>query len=152
MPNTKAVGVAYSDPEFESVTVTGAVTSASVAVTGAITGASVVVTGKLSGTQLDLNAPVTKTASFTLGETENFVIANGSAANVTVTLPSGTDQIGRVLFVKNLSASFTLISASSNVKPRTSNTAGTAILAATAGAFATLVCEDGTNWVVMAGN
>ena len=140
MPNTKAVGVAYSDPEFESVTVTGA-----------ITGASVVVTGKLSGTQLDLNAPVTKTASFTLGETENFVIANGSAANVTVTLPSGTDQIGRVLFVKNLSGTYTLISASSNVKPRTSNTAGTAILA-TAGAWAILVCEDGTNWVVMAGN
>lgn len=27
MPNTKAVGVAYSDPEFESVTVTGSVTA-----------------------------------------------------------------------------------------------------------------------------
>jgi hypothetical protein len=31
-----------------------------------------------------------------------------------------------------------------------SGTAGTAILAATAGKFATLVCEDGTNWVIMA--
>jgi hypothetical protein len=30
MPNTKAVGVAYSDPEFESVTVTGAISGASV--------------------------------------------------------------------------------------------------------------------------
>jgi hypothetical protein len=30
MPNTKAVGVAYSDPEFESVSVTGAMTAASV--------------------------------------------------------------------------------------------------------------------------
>lgn len=42
MPNTKATGVAYSDPEFESVTVTGAV-----AATGAVTAASVSVTGNL---------------------------------------------------------------------------------------------------------
>ena len=27
MPNTKAVGVAYADPEFESVSVTGALTA-----------------------------------------------------------------------------------------------------------------------------
>ena len=30
MPNTKAVGVAYADPEFESVTVTGTMSAASV--------------------------------------------------------------------------------------------------------------------------
>lgn len=30
MPNTKAVGVAYADPEFESVTVTGGMTAGSV--------------------------------------------------------------------------------------------------------------------------
>ena len=30
MPNTKAVGVAYADPEFESVSVTGAMTAGSV--------------------------------------------------------------------------------------------------------------------------
>jgi hypothetical protein len=30
MPNTKAVGVAYADPEFESVTVTGAMSAGSV--------------------------------------------------------------------------------------------------------------------------
>ena len=34
MPNTKAVGVAYADPQFESVTVTGAVSAASLASTG----------------------------------------------------------------------------------------------------------------------
>jgi hypothetical protein len=52
--------------------------------------------------------------------------------------------------IKNLSGTYTVISASSNVKPANSGTAGTAILAATAGAWAMLVCEDGTNWVVMA--
>lgn len=39
MPNTKAVGVAYSDPEFESVSVTGAMSAATItssATTGAV--------------------------------------------------------------------------------------------------------------------
>jgi len=138
MPNTKAVGVAYSDPEFESVTVTGT-----------ISGASVSVSGALNGTQLDLNAPVSKTASCTLGATENFVICNGASANVTVTFPTASANTGRVVWIKNLSATYTVISASSNVKPINSGTAGTAILAATAGAWAMLVC-DGTDWVVMA--
>ncbi len=45
MANTKAVGVAYADPQFESVTVTGAttlaaVTATTVAATGAVSGAS----------------------------------------------------------------------------------------------------------------
>ena len=136
MPNTKAVGVAFSDPEFESVTVTGA-----------ITGASVAVTGKLNGTQLDLNAPVTKTASFTLADTENFVVCNG-AGSITVTFPTASANTGRVVWIKTIAAQ-TVVSASSNVKPIGSNTAGTAILAASAGAWAMLVC-DGTDWVVMA--
>lgn len=96
-------------------------------------------------------APVTKTASFTLGATENFVICNGASANVTVTFPTASANAGRVVTIKNLSATYTVISASSNVKPQNSNTAGTAILAATAGAWATLVC-DGTDWIEMASN
>ena len=147
MPNTKAVGVAYSDPEFESVTVTGAITSASIATTGALTGASVSVTGALNGTQLDLNAPVTKTTSFTLGDTENFVVCNG-AGSITVTFPTASANTGRVVWIKTIAAQ-TVVSASSNVQPITSATAGTAILAGTAGAWAMLVC-NGTDWVVMA--
>ena len=135
MPNTKAVGVAFSDPEFESVTVTGPVTAASVSVTGA-----------LSGTMLDLNAPVTKTASFTLGDTENFVVCNG-AGSITVTFPTAAASTGRVVWIKTIAAQ-TVVSASSNVLPIGSATPGTAILAASAGANAMLVC-DGTNWVIM---
>lgn len=136
MPDTKAIGVAYADPLFESVTVTGA-----------ITGASVSVTGALDGTMLDLTAPVTKTASFTLGSTENFVVCNG-AGSITVTFPSAATSTGRIVWIKTIAAQ-TVVSASSNVVPINSATAGTAILAATAGTWAMLVC-DGTNWVVMA--
>jgi hypothetical protein len=136
MPNTKAVGVAYSDPEFESVTVTGL-----------ITGAAVSVTGALNGTQLDLNAPVTKTASFTLADVENFVVCNG-AGSITVTFPTASANSGRVVWIKTIAAQ-TVVSASSNVQPIGSATAATAILAASAGAWAMLVC-NGTDWVVMA--
>jgi hypothetical protein len=135
MPNTKAVGVAYSDPEFESVTVTGL-----------ITGAAVSVTGVLNGTQLDLNAPVTKTASFTLADVENFVVCNG-AGSITVTFPTASANSGRIVWIKTIAAQ-TVVSASSNVLPIGSATPGTAILAGTAGANAMLVC-DGTNWVTM---
>jgi hypothetical protein len=135
MPNTKAVGVAFSDPEFESVSVTGGVSAASVTVTGA-----------LNGTQLDLNAPVTKTASFTLGATENFVVCNGTGS-ITVTFPTASASTGRVVWIKTIAAQ-TVVSASSNVLPIGSATPGTAILAGSAGANAMLVC-DGTNWVIM---
>ena len=135
MPDTKAIGVAYADPQFESVTVTGAVTAASVSVTGA-----------LSGTMLDLNAPVTKTTSFTLADNENFVVCNG-AGSITVTFPTAAASTGRIVWIKTIAAQ-TVVSASSNVLPIGSATPGTAILAASAGANAMLVC-DGTNWVIM---
>ena len=41
MPNTKAIGVAYADPQFDSVDVTGPVTAASAAVSGAVSAGSV---------------------------------------------------------------------------------------------------------------
>lgn len=48
MPNTKAVGVAYSDPQFESVTCDGTLATGSVASVGAVTGASVSALGAVT--------------------------------------------------------------------------------------------------------
>lgn len=141
MPNTKSIGIAYEDQQLVGATIDNTVIGATTPAAGSFT--------TLSATQQVLNAPVTKTASFTLGAAENFVIANGSAANVTVTFPTASTSVGRVVTIKNLSGTYTVISAASNVKPLASGTAGTAILAATAGKWATLVC-DGTDWVIMA--
>lgn len=91
-------------------------------------------------------APVTKTASFTLADTDNWIICNGTAS-ITVTLPTASTQVGREISLKNIAA-FTVVSASSNVVPISSATAGTAILPATVGSWATLV-SNGTNWVIM---
>lgn len=139
--NTKSIGIAYEDQYLSGGSMDDYVIGATTPAAGSFT--------VLSATQLKLNAPVTKTASFTLGATENFIIANGSAANVTVTFPTASANTGRVVVIKNLSGTYTVISASSNVKPVNSGTAGTAILSATAGEWAVLVC-DGTDWVVMA--
>jgi hypothetical protein len=93
-------------------------------------------------------APVTKTGNFTLAATENWIICNGSGS-ITVTLPAASSWTGRELTIKTIAAQ-TVVSASSNVVPLNSGTAGTAILSANAGRWATLV-SDGTNWVIMAG-
>ena len=53
MPNTKAIGVAFADPEFESVTVTGPVSA-----TGAVTGGSIVSTAASGAVASNANAGV----------------------------------------------------------------------------------------------
>ncbi|TPM92737.1 hypothetical protein [Mesorhizobium sp. B2-1-3A] len=95
-------------------------------------------------------APVTKTADFTVAATENHLINNKSGSTCTVTLPAASSFSGREISIKNMQAQ-TVVSASSNVVPRASTSAGTAILASGAGNWATLV-SDGTNWIIMAGS
>lgn len=94
------------------------------------------------------NAPVTfATVSYTVGITDNWIIANYSTGQSTITLPAAASFTGRILHVKTIQAQ-AVVSASNNVKPIDSNTAGNAIVTATAGKWATLV-SDGTNWVIM---
>ena len=92
-------------------------------------------------------APVTKTADFTVAATDIWLINNKAASTCTVTLPTASANTGRKLTIKNLQA-FTVVSASSNVVPIDSTSAGTAILLDVVGNWATLV-SDGTNWVIM---
>lgn len=104
----------------------------------------------VSSGALGRGTPVTKTADFTLAATENWIINNKSGSSCTVTLPAASSWTGREVTIKTIQAQ-TVVSASSNVVPLAGGAAGTAILAATAGKWATLV-SDGTNWVIMAGN
>jgi hypothetical protein len=96
-------------------------------------------------------APTNVTAgTYTVLATDNYI--NCTIA-CTVTLPAVASYIGRAITIKNSSAA-AIISNASNVVPITAafnGTAGTAILAATAGKFATLV-SNGTAWVVVAAN
>ena len=92
-------------------------------------------------------APVTKTADFTLADTESWVINNKSGSTCTVILPAPSSYNGRQVTFKNMQAQF-LVSASSNVVPLDSISAGTLILLDVIGNWATMV-SDGTNWVIM---
>jgi len=98
------------------------------------------------------SAPVTKTADFTLATTEAWVINNKSGSTCTVTMPAPSAYTGRQVTFKNMQAQL-LVSASANVVPIDSTSAGTAILLNVIGNWATMV-SDGTNWVIMqaAGN
>ena len=73
-----------------------------------------------------------------------------TTTNNTLTLPAAATYPGRILYVKNITAN-SVTSASSNVVPLGSATAGTAILSATAGKFAMLQ-SDGANWITMLAN
>jgi hypothetical protein len=93
-------------------------------------------------------APVVKTADFTVGDAETFLVNNKSGSACSVTLPAAASWTGRILVIKTIQAQ-AVNSASSNVIPANSNTAGTAIVTGTAGNWAMLV-SNGTNWVIMA--
>lgn len=93
------------------------------------------------------SSPATKTADFTVGVSETWIINNKVGSTCTVTLPTASTTVGRYLVFQNYQAQF-LVSASSNVVPLGGGAAGTAILENVAGNWATMV-SDGTNWIIM---
>jgi len=92
------------------------------------------------------SAPVTKTANFTVADTEVWLINNKTGSTCTVTLPTASSWSGRVLRFQNYQVQ-TVVSASSNVVPLAGGAAGTSILLASSGDAATLV-SDGSNWLM----
>ena len=117
MPNTKAVGVAYSDPEFDSVTVTGAsalqaVTATTVAAT-TVTATNVVAT-TVTATNIDatstgaIRLPVAAVAAAGSTQANATALAEGisvvSAADGTKGVRLPTAVAGMVIIVKNTAA------------------------------------------------
>jgi hypothetical protein len=95
------------------------------------------------------DAPVTKTADFTVAATETMLINNKTGSACVVTLPAAASWTGRRLVIKTIQAQ-AVNSVASDVVPLAGGAAGTAIVTGTAGNWAELV-SDGTNWVIMAG-
>jgi hypothetical protein len=117
-------------------------------ITGLLKGNGTAISAATANTDyMGVAAPITKTADFTVANGEIWYINNKSGSSCTVTLPTASSWTGRTLTFKNMQAQ-TLVSASSNVVPIDSTSAGTAILLAVVGNWATMV-SDGTNWVIM---
>jgi len=130
--------------------VSGSITTINIgsAVTGA-TGITNINSQETNVNGFSATAPVTvNAATYQHLITDYSLIVTTTAP--TITLLAAASYTGKVLFIKNITAT-AVISATANVVPLGSATAGTAILAATAGKFAMLQ-SDGTNWVTMMAN
>jgi hypothetical protein len=93
-------------------------------------------------------SPATLTAAtYTATESDTYLIAN-RAGTTTYTLLPAASYPGKTVWMRTIQAQ-TVVSASANVVPRAGGAAGTAILPATAGAWALLV-SDGANWQMQA--
>ena len=119
-------------------------------ITGLLKGNGTAISAAVVNTDyVGISAPVTKTADFTVVDGETYLINNKTGSTCTATLPAASSWSGRSLTFTNYQSQ-TLVSASSNVVPRAGGVAATAILAATAGVWTTLV-SNGTNWLEVAG-
>lgn len=120
----------------------------STSITGILKGDGTAISAAVANTDYaGISAPLTKTADFTVTNGQTWFINNKSGSTCVVTLPAAASWPGRPITIKNLQAQL-VNSATSNVAPIDSATAGTAILLPVIGNWATMV-SDGTSWVIM---
>jgi hypothetical protein len=117
-------------------------------ITGLLKGNGTAISAAVANTDyVPLSTVLTKTADYTIANTDTWIINNKTGSALTLTFPAASSWTGRYITVKNLQAQL-VNSASSNIVPIDSATAGTAILLNVIGNWATMV-SDGTNWVIM---
>ena len=120
----------------------------STSITGILKGNGTAISAAVANTDyVPLSTVLTKTADYTITNTDMWIINNKTGSALTLTFPAASSWTGRSITVKNLQAQL-VNSASSNIVPIDSASAGTAILLAVVGNWATMV-SDGTNWVIM---
>ena len=120
----------------------------STTITGLLKGNGTAISAAVANTDyVALSTVLTKTADYTITNTDTWIINNKTGAALTLTFPAASSWTGRSITVKNMQAQL-VNSAASNIVPIDSTLAGTAILLAVIGNWATMV-SDGTNWVIM---
>jgi hypothetical protein len=117
-------------------------------VTGLLKGNGTAISAAVANTDyVPLSTVITKTADYTITGTDTWIINNKTGSALTLTFPAASSWTGRYITVKNMQAQ-AVNSASSNIVPIDSTSAGTAILLGVVGNWATMV-SDGTNWIIM---
>ena len=120
----------------------------STSITGVLKGNGTAISAAVANTDyVPLSTVLTKTADYTIANTDMWIINNKTGSALTLTFPAASSWTGRAITVKNMQAQL-VNSATSNIVPIDSVTAGTAILLGVVGNWATMV-SDGTNWVIM---
>lgn len=140
---TKAVNIGTAG-------VSGSITNITIgSATSGATGTTTINSLETVNKGLRASAPVTVNAATYTQLISDFSLLVTTTAP-TITLLAAASYPGKILYINNITAT-AVISASANVIPLGSATAGTAILAATAGKFAMLQ-SNGTNWVTIMAN
>jgi hypothetical protein len=117
-------------------------------ITGLLKGNGTAISAAVANTDyVPLSTVLTVTADYTITGTDTWIINNKTGSALTLTFPAASSWTGRSITVKNMQTQ-SVNSASSNIVPIGSTTAGTAILLNVVGNWATMV-SDGTNWVIM---
>jgi hypothetical protein len=130
-----------------TATTTPAITL-STTITGLLKGNGTAISAAVANTDyVPLSTVITKTANYTITNTDTWIINNKTGSALTLTFPAASSWTGRYITVKNMQAQ-AVNSASSNIVPIDSTSAGTAILLGVIGNWATMV-SDGTNWIIM---
>jgi hypothetical protein len=120
----------------------------STSITGLLKGNGTAISAAVANTDyVPLSTVLTKTVDYTITNTDTWIINNKASTALTLTFPAASLWTGRFITVKNMQA-LAVNSATSNIVPIDSTSAGTAILLGVVGNWATLV-SDGTNWVIM---
>ena len=143
MPNTKAVGVAYSDPQFDSLTVTGATALATVTGTS-FSGTTVTASGNLviaSATVAAAGSSNTDAATVAAGFT--LVTAADATKGVILSAPVA----GTVVIIKNADAANAVLkvypNSGASINALTATTGGYSMAAKTS---MVLVAYSATQW------
>ena len=153
MPNTKPVGVAYSDPELVSgTTITDAAISGGTIVGATISGSTLasptITSGSVGVTSLNLNVAKPAAAGSTRADatalTASFSWVTGADATKGVVLPAPT--AGRVIAIKNDDTANAVLKVYAPGSAQINGVAGSTAFSMAAKTACFFVAYDATDW------
>lgn len=147
MPNTKPVGVAFSDPDLVAgTTITGAAISGGTISSATITGASVAGTGTFTTLAVDVAKPAaagsTRADATAMTASFNWVTAADATKGVIIPAPTA----GRVIIVKNDDTANAILKVYAPGSAKINGVAGTTAFSMAAKTACLFVAYDTTDW------
>jgi hypothetical protein len=147
MPNTKPVGVAFSDPELVSgTTITGAAISGGTIANATLTGASVAGTAALTSLSVDVAKPAaagsTRADATSMTASFNWVTAADATKGVVIPAPTA----GRIIIVKNDDTANAILKVYAPGSAKINGVAGSTAFSMAAKTACLFVAYDTTDW------
>ena len=147
MPNTKPVGVAFSDPELVAgTTITGATISGGTIASATLTTATVSGTGTFTTLAVDVAKPAaagsTRADATSMTASFNWVTAADATKGVIIPAPTA----GRIIIVKNDDAANAILKVYAPGSAKINGVAGSTAFSMAAKTACLFVAYDTTDW------